>query len=147
MTKSQKYINNECRYLIRCHRELTAAGNTVLRRLMKNKTYNSNGTNKPYKVLLRTFIPANWRGHPDVLLLCQLNKPDELDRFSFVIFSDGLYGKGHYPSDTFGFGDMKYARLFFRDMIIHNVAGVQNCDFKEIVKEAKRISQLERKTK
>jgi hypothetical protein len=128
---------------IRCARKLTASEQRILKSLMRRKLYDRNHPgHKPHlPILRRVFIPADYEGNPTVLLLCQYTKPDREGRFEFVVYSDGLYGPGHYASDKFGGGTLKDALDSFEEHIVYELIGVWPWVIREKMAQAKRLAR------
>jgi hypothetical protein len=105
-------------------RELTAKQRAVLRRLSDRKLYDRNhpkdGT---FVILRRAFLPACHDNRPNVVLLCRVTKDDPRGRFEYVVFVDGLYGAGHWPSDSYGAGTMKDAMASFEEHLVCQLFG------------------------
>lgn len=112
----------------------------TLRRHLKNKTYDANGTqNKALPVVKRVLIPSNHQGRAVLLVLCRIGKPDRQGGFDFVVFRDGLYGKGHFPSDHYGFGPLKDAVRELEDHAFYELVGVHRWVVKEKGRELRDI--------
>ena len=110
---------------------------------MRRKFYDLNHPEerKHYPILFRAFIPADHHGHPTVLLLCQYTKPNKDGKFEYAVFSDGLYGRGHWPSDKFGSGDEKAARAAFEEHLVYEVLGVWPWVIQKVRREARALAR------
>lgn len=129
---------------VRCPRGLTKKEQKVLRSLMRRKFYDLNHPEegRRYPILLRAFLPADHRGNPCVILACQYTKPDRRGNFDYVIFSDGLYGKGHYASDSHGNGNMSTLRASFEEHLAGESIGVWPWVIEEVLKDAKALAKV-----
>lgn len=131
-------------------RALTPKQRAVLRNLMRRKFYDLNhpkerfeGRRKNwYPILRRVFIPADYAGNPSVLLLCQYTKRDKHGKFDYCVFSDGLYGPGHWPSDKFGCGNIEQALASFRASLVYQLIGVWPWVIDKVRREAGKLSRL-----
>jgi hypothetical protein len=122
-----------------CPRELTPKQKRVRDSLMRRKLYDQNHPEEKrrYPILFRAFIPANHQGNPSVLLVCQYTTPNLSGEFEYVVFSDGLYGRGHRPSDKFGSGTMADARAAFKEHLVYEVLGFWPDVIQRVLKDAK----------
>ena len=133
--------------LVRCPRALTAKERRIRDRLMRRKFYDCNQPNKDIRhpILFRAFVAANHQGHPIVLLLCQISKPNAKGKFNYCLYSDGLYGKNHWASDSYGFGNLADARAAFKEHLVQEVIGIWSWVIDVIQKEAKVITDKQRR--
>jgi len=127
---------------VRCPRSLSTREQRVLQSLMRRKFYDCNHPEegRRFPILRRAFVPADFQGNPVVVLLCQYALPDGLGRFDFCIYADGLYGRGHWASDSFGFGNMKQALAAFKEHVAYEVLGVWPWVINRVLKDAKRAA-------
>ncbi len=109
---------------------------------MQRKFYDCNHPEegRRFPILQRAFVPANHQGHPIVVLLCQYTRPDATGRFDFCVYGDGLYGRGHWASDSFGYGTMKHALTAFRNHVAFEVLGIQPWVVRRVLKEARKAA-------
>jgi hypothetical protein len=126
----------------RCPRDLTEKQREILKNLMRRKFYDLNHPEegRRYPILFRAFIPADYQGNPTVLLVCQYTKADKTGKFEYAVFSDGLYGRGHWPSDKFGAGDIGTARAAFEKHLVHEVLGVWPWVIRRVRRQAKKVA-------
>ena len=111
---------------VHCPRELSPRERTVLKRLMRNKRYDCNHPEdkRLYPVLRRAFVPASYQdAAPSVVLLCAVTKPSKDGTFEYVVFTDGLFGEGHWPSDKYGVGTMNDALASFEEHVLYELFG------------------------
>lgn len=127
----------------RCPRDLKPKEQKVLRSLMRRKFYDCNHPEegRRYPILFRAFIPADWRGDPTVVLVCRITKPDKKGVFEYVVYSDGLYGRGHYASDKFHSGTMENARASFEEHLVHEVLGAWPWVIHRVRRDARALSR------
>jgi len=122
-------------------RDLTPKEKRILKRLSRRKYYDQNQNGTPQLVLQRVFVPASHKGNPVVLLLCRITAPDRRGGFEFCVYTDGLYGRGHHPSDSFGSGNMAAALASFEEHIAYELIGVWPWVIRETFLEAKRVAR------
>ena len=129
---------------VRGARDLTSEERRVLKSLMSRKFYDLNHPeeNRRYPILARSFVPVDHDGNPSVVLLCQYHAPSKDGKFDFVVYSDGLYGKGHYASDKHGSGNMKAAMAAFEEQLVCSVLGVWPWVIDEVRKNAHKLARV-----
>ena len=103
---------------------MRTAKTQVLRKHMRAKLYDCNGTNPPKPVIKRVFIPSDRTGEPLLLLLCSYSKKDKNGKFEYCVFGDRLYGKNHVPSDSFGGGTEREALEALKEHVFHSITGI-----------------------
>jgi len=96
----------------------------VLKKHMRAKLYDCNGTGKPRPILKRVFVPSDRAGSPCLILLCPYSKKDRYGRFEYCIYSDRLDGKNHVPADSFGFGTEKQALESLKEKVFQSMTGI-----------------------
>lgn len=96
----------------------------VLKRHMKNKMYDRNGTGEPRPVIKRVFVPSDRSGRPLLILLCSYSDKDRYGRFEYCIFTDMCYGGKHVPSDSFGFGTKKQALATLKEHVFESMTDI-----------------------
>jgi hypothetical protein len=103
--------------------------------------YDANGTNVPRQVIDCVFIPSDYEGNPSLLLLCEVTKLVK-GRFDWVIYTDGLYGRNHVPSDKFGAGTIQQAKASLYDHIGHELFGYWMWVIQKKITEAKKLAGI-----
>jgi hypothetical protein len=95
-----------------------------------------------HRILERVFVPADHQGNPLVIFVCQYGtKPAAADgKFDYVIFTDGLHGPGHWPSDSFGYGDTAHAMAALDEHLVHALLGSWRWVVNRALKEARLIA-------
>jgi hypothetical protein len=115
---------------------------SLVKKLMRAKCYDANGTTtngRRYPILFRAFVPVCWCLQTSVVLLCRISELDEFGKFEYVIYGDRLFGKGHYPSDSYGSGNLKQARKEFCDAVFHHLVGTHRWVVNEAISAAKKV--------
>lgn len=129
---------------IRCPRDLTARERELLKRFSRIKSYDQNHPEEKrrYRILERVFVPADYKGDPLVifLCLCQRSATRANGKFEYVIFTDGLYGRGHWPSDSYGFGDRAHAMASLDEHLVHALLGSWRWVVNRVLKDARLIA-------
>jgi hypothetical protein len=120
---------------------LTAKQKRVLKKHTTNRMYDANGTNVSRQVVDCIFIPADYQGNPSLLLLCQVTKLVN-GKFEWVIYTDGLYGSSHVPSDKFGAGTIKQAKASLFDHIGHELFGHWMWVIQKKITEARKLAGI-----
>jgi len=96
----------------------------VLRKHMNSKVYDRNGTGDPKTVIARVFIPCGRQGEPQLILVCQYSRADRFGRFDYCVFTDGLHGGKHVPSDSFGHGTRRDAIGSLKEQVFGCITGI-----------------------
>lgn len=127
---------------IRCPRDLTAKETALLKRFSRIKLYDVNHPEKKrrYRIIERVFVPADFNGNPLVILLCQHSATRADGKFEYVIFTDGLYGRGHWPSDSHGFGDTAHAMASLDEHLVHALLGSWRWVVNRVLKDARKLT-------
>lgn len=112
---------------------------SALKKHLRSKLYDCNGTGKPRPVVKRVFVPSNRDGNPILILLCAWSKKDKKGRFEYCIYGDLLYGRQHVPSDSFGFGTEREALAALKEKVFHSMVGVWPWVIDEAWKKTKSL--------
>ena len=96
----------------------------ALRKHVRAKLYDRNGTGEPRPVLKKVFVPSNRNGNPALILLCSYSKEDSHGRFEYCIFTDLLFVSKHVPSDSFGYGTKRQALTTLKEHVFHSMTGI-----------------------
>lgn len=96
----------------------------VLQKHMRAKMYDRNGTGTAKPVIARVFVPCGRNGEPNLILLCAYGPKDRRGRFEYCVFTDGLHGRKHVPSDSFGCGTKRTALESLKEKVFGTITGI-----------------------